>query len=217
MFAAIAAMAGAWALWLRQTMAREADLLQTIRVRTEQLEEANRKLEALSYQDALTGVGNRRAFDLAIDREWRRGIRSRRPLSLLMLDIDHFKAFNDRYGHQAGDRALASVAGALVEIVRRAADQVARYGGEEFAALAPDTDRPGAEAIAMRLRAAVEDLAIPNEGGIAGVVTLSIGYATVVPVDTTAPAALIAAADAALYQAKRAGRNRVVSAAESAV
>lgn len=207
-FGSIAAVSASWALWLRRTMAREAELLQEIRDRTRQVEEANQKLEALSYLDALTGVANRRAFDEALEREWRRGIRSKRPLSLLMMDIDCFKAFNDTYGHQSGDLCLTQVAAALTSIVKRAGDQLARYGGEEFAALLPDTDLHGAAAIAERVRAAVEQLQIVNEASPAGHTTVSIGFGAVVASDAATPQALIAAADEALYRAKREGRNR---------
>lgn len=214
-FGAVAAVSAAWAFGLRRTMAREAELRQTIRERTEQVEEANRKLEALSYQDALTGVANRRAFDEALDREWRRGIRSKRPLALLMMDIDCFKAFNDTYGHQSGDRCLTRVAEALSSIVHRAGDQVARYGGEEFAALLPETDRPGAAAIAERMRAAVERLQIPHKEAPGGYTTVSVGFAIAQATDAGTPEALLAAADAALYRAKREGRNRTVEAVVS--
>jgi diguanylate cyclase (GGDEF)-like protein len=207
-FAAIAAGAIAWVLWIRQTMAREAELVQLVRERTAQLEEANRRLEALSYQDALTGVANRRALDEALDIEWRRGIRSKRPLSFVLLDIDHFKGFNDTYGHPAGDRALASVAAALASVVQRAGDRIARYGGEEFAALLPETDRPGAEAIAERMRAAVEALGIPNTAAESGKLTVSVGHSTVRAADDGTREALVAAADRGLYQAKGKGRNR---------
>ena len=206
-FAAIAAGAIAWALWIRQTRARETELLELVRERTAQLEEANRRLEALSYTDALTGVANRRAFDEAIDAEWRRGIRSAAPMAVLLADIDHFKLFNDTYGHQAGDKCLARVAGALAGVVRRAGDRVARYGGEEFAVLLPATDAEGAFLIAGRMLASVEALGIPNAGAQAGRVTVSIGSATAIATDITSTEALVAAADAALYEAKRNGRN----------
>jgi len=211
-FATISAASAGWALWLRRTMAREAELLQTIRDRTEQLEQANRKLEALSYSDALTEVANRRAFDEALDREWRRRIRSKRPLSLLMIDIDYFKAFNDAYGHQGGDACLTQVAKTLASIVGRAGDQVARYGGEEFAVLLPETEPRGAAAIAERMRTRVADLKIPNEGAPLGYVTVSVGYATVTAPAAGKPETLLAAADGALYGAKREGRNRTCAA-----
>jgi diguanylate cyclase (GGDEF)-like protein len=211
-FGAVAAIAIAWALWIRRTMAREAELLQLLQERTEQLEGANERLRNLSLADALTGVANRRAFDQSLDSEWRRAVRSKQPLSLLMLDIDNFKSFNDAYGHQSGDKCLAAVASELGRVPRRAADRVARYGGEEFAALLPLTDTPGALALAERMRAAVEGLNIPHTGGVDGRVTISIGCATAESTDGITADMLVAAADAALYDAKRSGRNRKASA-----
>ena len=211
-FGAIAAIAIAWALWIRRTMAREAELLQLLRERTEQLEDANERLKTLSFADALTGVANRRAFDQSLDSEWRRAVRSKQPLSLLMLDIDNFKSFNDTYGHQSGDQCLTAVANELGRVPQRAGDRVARYGGEEFAALLPSTDPPGAMALAERMRAAVEALNIPHTAGVGGCVTISVGRATVESTDGMSAETLVAAADAALYNAKRSGRNRVAAA-----
>ncbi len=189
---------------VRRARAREQELLRLVQERTEQLEEANRRLEELSFLDALTDVANRRQFEQILDLEWRRAVRSTAPLSLILADIDHFKQFNDSYGHQAGDRCLRDVATLLDSIVQRAGDQVARYGGEEFAAMLPETDAEGAEQIAERMRRAVETL---ETGG--GKVTVSIGVATMVAGETRTAESLVAAADAALYDAKRAGRNAV--------
>ena len=211
-FATIAAIALAWAMWIRRTVAREAELLALVQQRTVELEEANRRLEALSLTDALTGVANRRAFDQALDHEWRRAIRSKQPLSVLMLDVDHFKPYNDTHGHQAGDRCLAALASQLAHIPRRAGDRIARYGGEEFVALLPSTDGPGTAALAERMRTAVEALDLPHADGIGKRVTVSIGHATMQATETSSPDLLVAAADAALYEAKRTGRNRVVAA-----
>ena len=211
-FGTVASIAVAWAIWIKRTLAREAELLQTIRERTAELEEANRRLEALSYVDSLTDISNRRAFDRALDIEWRRAIRSKQPLSVVMIDIDHFKVLNDTQGHPAGDSCLVSVAAALRAIVRRAADTLARYGGEEFVALLPETDAAGAAAIAERMRTAVERLAIANPGGLGGRVTVSAGHATVSATEALSPDLLASAADVALYEAKRGGRNRVAAA-----
>jgi diguanylate cyclase (GGDEF)-like protein len=211
-YASIAAIAVAWAIWIRRSLAREEEMLRTIRERTAQLEDANRRLEALSYTDALTGVANRRAFDQALDVEWRRAIRSKQPMSIVMIDIDHFKGFNDTYGHREGDNCLASVASAMSGTVRRAADTLARYGGEEFVALLPETDAAGAAAIAERMRARVADLALAHDGGIGGRVTVSVGHATTTANDATSADLLVSAADVALYEAKRGGRNRVAAA-----
>jgi diguanylate cyclase (GGDEF)-like protein len=193
-----------YAVRVRRARAREQELLRLVQERTEQLEEANRRLEEMSFLDALTDVANRRQFEQILDLEWRRAVRSTAPLSLILADIDHFKQFNDSYGHPAGDRCLRDVATLLDGIVQRAGDQVARYGGEEFAAMLPETDAQGAEQIAERMRLAVESL---ETGG--GRVTVSIGVATIVAGETRTAESLVAAADAALYDAKRAGRNTV--------
>ena len=195
---------GAYAWRLRRARLREEELMRLVRERTEQLEEANRRLEELSFVDALTGIANRRQFEQILDLEWRRSVRSGSPLSLIIADIDNFKLFNDSNGHQAGDSCLRDVATLLDSIVGRAGDQVARYGGEEFAALLPDTDAQGAESIAEKMRQAVE--ALETEGGR---VTVSFGVASVLANDGLTPNSLVAAADAALYEAKRAGRNAV--------
>lgn len=195
---------GAYAWRLRRARLREEELVRLVRERTEQLEEANRRLEELSFVDGLTEIANRRQFEQILDLEWRRGVRSGAPLSLILADIDNFKQFNDTHGHQAGDRCLRDVATLLDSIVGRAGDQVARYGGEEFAALLPETDAQGAASIAERMRQAVEGL--ETEGGR---VTVSFGVASVVASDRLTQNSLVAAADAALYDAKRAGRNAV--------
>lgn len=169
---------------------------------TRDLEEANERLQRLSLIDALTGVDNRRRFDEALDREWRRSARSAAPLSLLMIDVDRFKEFNDTHGHQAGDDCLRSVAGILRECLVRASDVVARYGGEEFAVLLPDSESGGAARAAERLRARVAEQAP---------VTISIGAATMAATRDTTPSRLVAEADDALYEAKRKGRNCVVA------
>lgn len=195
-----------YAMRLRRAQVREEELVRLVRERTEQLEEANRRLEELSFLDALTEIANRRQFEQILDLEWRRAVRSGAPLSLIIADIDNFKAFNDTYGHQVGDRCLRDVATLMDSIVQRAGDQVARYGGEEFAAILPETDAEGASAIAERMRQAVEGL--ETDGGR---VTVSFGVATVVASDKLSPNALVAAADAALYEAKRDGRNAVRS------
>jgi diguanylate cyclase (GGDEF)-like protein len=176
------------------------------------LERANRMLRALSYLDALTGIANRRHFEESLEQEWRRGTRTRLPLSLLMVDIDRFKALNDACGHQHGDDCLRRVANALGDALKRAGDLAARYGGEEFAVVLPGTDRDGALAIAEDVRARVEALAMAHEQSPAGVVTVSVGAATVTPAEGRSPSDLVDAADRALYAAKRDGRNCVVPA-----
>ena len=165
------------------------------------LEEANAHLQRLSMLDGLTGVANRRRFNEALDVEWRRGIRSKAPLSLLMIDIDAFKPYNDAHGHQAGDECLCVVGTTLAESLHRAGDLVARYGGEEFAVLLPETDAEHALRVAEMLRERV---------AAATPVTISAGVSTIVPDLGGASFVLVADADAALYEAKRSGRNRVV-------
>lgn len=170
-------------------------------------------LHAQAYLDGLTGVANRRRFDEALAAEWRRCRREGVPLALLMIDIDQFKRFNDRYGHQAGDEALKAVAAALRMGLGRSSDMVARYGGEEFVCLLPDSDPAGAVVVGEALRAAVERLGIAHDdSSVASVVTVSVGVAAWIPDGDGDPERLLAAADAALYAAKQGGRNRVRSA-----
>lgn len=166
-------------------------------------------LERIVWEDKLTGLANRRRFDFSFDLEWRRAARLGVPLSLIMLDVDHFKKFNDRYGHPAGDECLRQVAAALGGTVRRAGDIVARYGGEEFVVLLFHTTMTDARALGERIRQAVKALALRHEDSSPGVVTVSIGGATVVPTTEGKPQELLAHADEALYRAKDAGRNRV--------
>lgn len=164
------------------------------------------RLAKLSWTDGLTQIANRRRFDVELDEEWRRARRQAAPLSLAMVDIDHFKGFNDVYGHGKGDECLQRVAGGLVGTVRRAGDLVARYGGEEFAVLLPNTAVPEVSAVGDRIRESVEALQITHPS--LTLLTVSVGVASIVPSDGISPADLIAAADQALYRAKREGRNR---------
>lgn len=165
----------------------------------------------LAEADALTGLANRRRFDRALALEWRRAQREQQPLALVMLDVDYFKGFNDRYGHLEGDACLRRIAALLTATTRRPADLAARLGGEEFAVLLPGTDTAGAAYLARDLLAALAALGIPHGDGIGGVVTLSAGVAALCPaVSDFDSAALIQAADRALYRAKAEGRGRVV-------
>jgi diguanylate cyclase (GGDEF)-like protein len=192
---------------------RRHDELETlVGERTEELREANERLSELSFSDALTGIPNRRRFDETLNAEWKRAIRFGHPLSLVLADIDFFKRFNDTLGHPAGDRCIVEVARLLQSNARRAGDLAARFGGEEFALLLPATGGADAAVVAERTRAALEALALPHPDGAAPVVTASFGVATFVPESDGDPERLLATADAALYRAKRAGRNRVVSA-----
>ncbi|MCX7815634.1 MAG: diguanylate cyclase [Tepidimonas ignava] len=172
-------------------------------------------LRALAYVDGLTGVANRRQFDQRLAIEWARAQRHGTALSLILVDVDHFKAYNDHYGHQAGDDALRRVAACLREHVRRSTDVVARYGGEEFACLLPDTDADDARALAEALLAEVRAMGIPHrQGGDGGVLTASMGVATRRGPAHPGwqPALLLGLADAQLYEAKRLGRARVCAA-----
>jgi diguanylate cyclase (GGDEF)-like protein len=172
---------------------------------------ANRELEKLSRQDGLTGIANRRYFDSYLLTEVRRGARERAPLSLILSDIDDFKAFNDCYGHQAGDDCLRQVATALSSVGRRPADLAARYGGEEFAMILPGTAAEGAAEVAQSVSRVIAGLAIPHaRSGTGQIITLSQGIVSLVPEQETSPEDLILRADKALYQAKEQGRNRYV-------
>jgi diguanylate cyclase (GGDEF)-like protein len=196
-------------LRLLRARAREAQLVRLVEERTSQLQQANDHLQRLSYMDSLTGIANRRHFEEILDVEWRRASRTRTPMTLLMLDIDHFKLHNDAFGHRAGDDCLARVAKVLDESVQRAGDLLARYGGEEFAAILTGTDEPGGAEVAERLRAAVEQLGIKGSDDPTQVVTISIGVASGIPGVVSSHEVLLGAADKALYEAKRGGRNRV--------
>ena len=186
--------------------AREKDLFEM----TQLLAEANMKLERLATRDTLTGLANRRFFNEFLDREWRQSMRNTTPFSVMMIDIDCFKAFNDTYGHQAGDDCLKTVADALALQVKRPTDLVARFGGEEFVAVLPDTGCEGALLLAEQMRAAVAALGIRHDASLSeGVVTVSVGVATALRDGYPTPEALVSAADRALYGAKKGGRNRV--------
>lgn len=176
---------------------------------TRKLDAANAELQRLATHDALTGIANRRALDDFLSREWRRCQRMEKPLSLVMLDIDYFKLFNDKYGHQAGDECLKKVAEQIARAAPRASDMAARYGGEEFMLVLGETDLDGAMWMAERVRQMVADLKVPHYATESKFVTISCGVVSVVPDDTHSIETLIQAADAALYQAKRGGRNRV--------
>lgn len=166
-------------------------------------------LKELSLRDGLTGIANRRRFDEQLDIEWQRCLRNNLPLSLVMIDIDHFKKFNDHYGHLEGDECLKQITTTLAKTVHRPADLVARYGGEEFVCVMPETDLEGAQLLAEKFRAAVYDLQLPHESSTLGVVTISLGLATSYPSLTGKKSKLIENADIALYEAKESGRNCV--------
>jgi len=173
-------------------------------------------LESRAMLDGLTNIANRRHFDEQLDREWKRAQRTATALTLIMVDIDYFKPYNDHYGHGAGDACLQKVAAELADSVERPPDLVARYGGEEFVVLLPATDAAGAGQIAERIRARIEALGIAHEYSAAAQrVTVSMGLASCVPVTGEAAASLLEKADRMLYRAKAAGRNQVCSWSEN--
>ncbi|WP_426342826.1 diguanylate cyclase domain-containing protein [Pseudoduganella sp. S-14] len=180
------------------------------RVRTHlTLKRQSDAMRELTLTDALTGVANRRSFNEAIQNEWRRCARSATPLSVIMIDIDYFKLYNDAYGHLAGDSCLKQVADTMLQCAGRSPDLLARYGGEEFVILLPQVDAQGAETVAERILASVRALAIPHRMSSAGdTVTVSLGVATLLPGKGGTPDALVRCADNALYRAKKDGRNR---------
>jgi len=181
------------------------------RVRTHmELKRYRDHLSDLAYLDGLTGVANRRRFDEYAELEWRRARRHGRPVSVLMVDVDEFKHFNDRYGHLQGDACLQQVAQALRQLVNRPADLLARYGGEEFVCILPETPIDGARVLAERMRAAVQRLGIAHaDASAADVVTVSIGVAAAIVDASTSLEDTLTIADSHLYRAKAAGRNRV--------
>jgi two-component system chemotaxis family response regulator WspR len=180
-----------------------------LRVSQRQLTESNRQLHKIALLDGLTGISNRRFFDEQLNHEWRRCGREQTPVSLVMLNIDHFKQYNDFYGHLTGDECLKAVAGAIAGSLLRPADLVARFSDEAFGLLLPSTDSAGAECVAETVRSAVEALGILHERSITSdFVTVSLGVSTVVPRQGSRVETLLAAVTAALNSAKQAGRNR---------
>ena len=189
---------------------RERELVALVDERTASLRAANQELERMAALDGLTRLANRRAFDEALPRAWADHRRRGTSVAVVLCDIDHFKRYNDRHGHPAGDQALIKVAAALAGVTRRGSDLVARYGGEEMVFLLPDTDAEGARRVATEALDAVRALALPHGDPEAGpVVTVSFGVAAAVPDASSGPDELVSRADRALYRAKAAGRNRV--------
>jgi len=183
------------------------------RVRTHvELKRRGDLLENLSMRDGLTGIANRRRFDDCLGRAWRQALRNATPLSVIMSDIDQFKAYNDTYGHLAGDECLRSVAATLAGTLKRPGDLAARYGGDEFAMVLEDTVLAGATHLAETMRLAVASLELVHrDSGVASMVTLTMGVASAVPRPGQDPAALLRLADYKLYEAKLAGRNRILT------
>lgn len=176
-----------------------------------------KQLNQLSRYDSLTALANRQHFDQHLEQEWRRALRSREPISLLMIDVDHFKRYNDFYGHVGGDNCLRAVADTLRQVVRRSTDLAARYGGEEFVLLLPNTPLPSAIALGEEILSILQQKNLPHAATPLGRISVSIGVNTCIPSAAGAPSCLIETADNALYEAKRAGRNRVVVVGENGV
>lgn len=212
--AAVILISGVFALFarklIRQIIIRDR-LDQQLRDYSQDLHRANIGLQALAHTDKLTGLANRRRFDELLEHELLRARRGRTPLALVLLDVDHFKGYNDVYGHPAGDTCLQAVARVLAGRLNRNDDVAARYGGEEFAVILPHTEPAGALAVAERIRAEIEALRIPHQGAPGGVITASVGVAALGADDGHAvdARAFLEHADRQLYGAKRAGRNRV--------
>lgn len=192
-------------------LARRKKTEEQLKIEKEKAEQLVQSLLAISTLDGLTGIPNRRHFDSAIAKEWNRASRTGTPISLIMCDIDHFKTYNDNYGHQKGDNCLIRIALLLQEHARREGDMAARYGGEEFVIILPATSLDNAREIAEQMRIAIEELSIPHRfSSPENIVTASFGVATIIPRPDQQPRVLISRADKALYLAKQQGRNRVV-------
>ena len=211
----VGSLAMAYKIRIKRLTRHQVELEQLVAARTGELEESNRKLAALSTTDGLTGVSNRRGFDLALEAEWRRAARTGQALALLMLDVDYFKKYNDFYGHLAGDSALRKVAELITAHGRRTSDLVARYGGEEFALLAAATDATDAFGVAEAICAELARRQMPHAESPFGMLTISIGVAVMVPTEGSSPEQLVRMADRALYRAKEKGRNMALLALPS--
>lgn len=192
-------------------VARRFDqLLELVERQEAKLKTQNAELEQLAEHDSLTGLYNRRAFDRTLQQGWSVAARAQHPIACIMIDVDCFKSYNDHYGHQAGDKALQAVAGALAATVKRQTDSLCRFGGEEFVMLLVNTDLDSASRIAETMIRSIENLSLPHESSeCESIVTASAGVAATIPAKDESPETLIAAADKALYGAKRSGRNRV--------
>ncbi len=193
-----------------RAMRRLVEMQRSLVSVTQKLDKANRELQRLATTDGLTGIANRRVFDDLVVREWRRCMRIKQPMSLVMIDIDLFKSYNDTYGHQAGDNCLKAVAAQVARAAPRASDLAARYGGEEFVLVLGETTLDGARWVANNIRQHVEDLKISHPGSPLRHVTISCGVSSMHPGDGLSLEALLASADKALYMAKAQGRNTVV-------
>lgn len=192
-----------------RAMQRLVEMQRELVMVTHELNAANKELLRLSTMDGLTGISNRRMYDDLGKREWRRCERMKKPISLVLVDVDHFKMFNDKYGHQAGDECLKSIAAQLAKIGQRPTDLVARYGGEEFVLVLGETNAEGARWLASRLCQKIAEIDIPHYATSSRHVTVSCGVASVMPDVDRSLDVLLRSADRALYRAKAAGRDRV--------
>ena len=198
---------------LKSLHERNRELEAIVKERTLKLREANQKLQKLSNTDGLTGIANRRYFDYMLAREWNRAKRTAQSLSLLILDVDHFKHYNDQYGHLAGDACLQALAKVLTNSARRGGELVARFGGEEFVVLLPKISEADALVVAKRIQQAVWSLSVPHIETLTGILTVSMGVASLVPTKHLTPEILERNADLGLYVAKKSGRNSLQTAA----
>jgi len=196
------------AVYINVVTSRTATIKKLVIEKTYELEAANKELERTSYTDGMTNVANRRYMDSYLEKEWLKAIRNKSSISFVLIDIDFFKLYNDKYGHPEGDECLKRVAAEFKRCMKRPGDFVARYGGEEFALVLPQTNN--AIYIANDCRKAIEELQIPHAySKVTDVVTISAGVSTITPAKDTDPSILIDTADKALYKAKEAGRNKV--------
>jgi diguanylate cyclase (GGDEF)-like protein len=215
----LVAVVGSFGRLLIWQMAQRATAEAELQTAHASLERANRTLERLAMQDGLTGLANRRQSDVALHDEYSHARREESALALIMIDVDHFKQYNDTYGHAAGDECLRTISRVVRDMTaRRPGDLASRYGGEEIAVLLPNTTEVSATAIADRIRGAISALEVEHLDSPAGFVTISAGVASMMPVrNESDPTGLILVADRALYKAKRARRNRVIAAKDESL
>lgn len=188
----------------------ELQELRDASIAMDKIKTLNAQLQQFSYLDALTNVPNRRFFDESLSREWKCAVRDQEPLSLIIIDVDYFKEFNDTFGHQHADQCLIQIAAVLRETLKRPSDFLARYGGDEFAVILPKTHGEAAHQITKKIKQGVIDLNITHPCSPIGIVTITLGLACINPTKENSPEALFTAADQALYRAKKAGRNKIM-------
>jgi len=205
------------ALKLKKEIDHRKENSEVLKIVSMELKSANDKLKCISMTDGLTGISNRRSFDADFATAWGAAMREKRSLSMILIDIDNFKQFNDTYGHMAGDDCLKDVAQAINKFVRRNGDTAARYGGEEFAIILNETGLSGATTVAESIRKAIESLEMPHSTSTTSkYVTISLGVSSVIPTTGSLPESLLEISDQMLYKAKKNGRNRVEASQEAA-